>query len=79
MRIRRLARLHRKYRDHTMIPWWSWQDNLTLCWQHGRGPGCLVECGVWRGGMSAAMAELLGPGRRSYLFDSFEGLPPGRR
>jgi hypothetical protein len=26
--------------------------------------------------MSAAMAEILGPGRQSYLFDSFEGLPP---
>jgi O-methyltransferase len=59
-----------------MIPWWAWYDNLALCDQHARRPGCLVECGVWRGGMSAAMAELLGPGRRSYLFDSFEGLPP---
>ena len=36
--------------------------------------GDLVECGTWRGGMSAAMAEA-SPGRTSVLFDSFEGLP----
>jgi len=40
--------------------------------------GCVVECGVWRGGMSAGMAEVLGPGREYFLFDSFEGLPPAR-
>lgn len=44
-------------------------------------PGVLVECGVWRGGCSAAM--LLGQRerygeirRRVLLLDSFEGLPP---
>jgi O-methyltransferase len=75
-RARRFARLHRKYRAYTMVPARLWHDNLALCDRHARGPGCLVECGVWRGGMSAGMAEVLGPGRRSYLFDSFEGLPP---
>jgi O-methyltransferase len=73
---RRYASLHQKYRDYTMIPPRSWHDNLALCDLHAHKPGCLVECGVWRGGMSAAMAEILGPGRTSYLFDSFEGLPP---
>src|SRR5690606_10553053 len=34
-----------------------------------------VECGVWRGGMSAALASILGPERTYHLFDSFEGLP----
>ena len=38
--------------------------------------GCVVECGVWRGGMSAGMAEVLGSEREYFLFDSFEGLPP---
>lgn len=38
--------------------------------------GCIIECGVWRGGMSAAMAEIFGPSREYFLFDSFEGLPP---
>ena len=46
------------------------------CDQYGHAPGCIVECGVWRGGMSAGMAEVLGPGRSYCLFDSFEGLPP---
>jgi len=41
-------------------------------------PGDVVECGVWRGGMSAGMAMLLGSGRKYYLFDSFEGLPPAK-
>ena len=38
-------------------------------------PGAIVECGVWRGGMCAALAGLLGPERAYYLLDSFEGLP----
>ena len=38
-------------------------------------PGDIVECGVWRGGMMAGMAELLGIKRTYHLFDSFEGLP----
>jgi len=43
-------------------------------------PGQLVECGVWRGGTGFLMADLLRnaavPGRKVWLFDSFEGMPP---
>jgi O-methyltransferase len=43
-------------------------------------PGDFVECGVWRGGASFLMAELLRQAgvldRRVWLFDSFDGLPP---
>jgi O-methyltransferase len=42
-------------------------------------PGDVVECGVWRGGSSFLMAELLearGDDRTVWMFDSFEGLPP---
>jgi O-methyltransferase len=42
-------------------------------------PGAIVECGVWKGGAVALMAEAhkqSGPPRRSlHLFDSFRGLP----
>lgn len=40
--------------------------------------GAFVECGVWKGGCAAVMAfiaEKAGSGRRTWLFDSFEGLP----
>jgi len=40
--------------------------------------GSFVECGVWRGGCSAVMAvaaKKFGRGRKSWLFDSFEGMP----
>src|SRR5205814_7704797 len=42
--------------------------------------GSFVECGVWRGGASFLMAELLKQAdvheRKVRLFDSFEGIPP---
>lgn len=40
--------------------------------------GCLVECGVARGGCSALMAMVAAEyksNRKTWLFDSFEGLP----
>ena len=40
--------------------------------------GDVVECGVWRGGMSAGLARVLGNNRKYYLFDSFEGLPAAK-
>lgn len=46
-------------------------------------PGSFVECGVWRGGASFLIAELLRQAevtdRKVWLFDSFEGLPPPER
>lgn len=49
---------------------------------HNEIPGSFVECGVWRGGSSMAMALTLlsqnVPPRDIYLFDTFEGMtPPG--
>jgi len=44
-------------------------------------PGAFVECGAWKGGAAAVMAAVAragGRGRRTWVFDSFEGLPePG--
>lgn len=43
-------------------------------------PGDFVECGVWRGGSSMLMAELLhrydDKNRKLYLYDTYEGMPP---
>jgi len=69
------ASLFKKYRQYTMVPLPTFSDNLALIEKHvGKGNGIVVECGVWRGGMSAAMAEIL-PKKKFFLFDSFEGLP----
>jgi O-methyltransferase len=50
-------------------------DNLMLAETVRSLDGDVVECGVWKGGMAAGIAELLGPERKYYLFDSFDGLP----
>ena len=55
---------------------WDFWRNMLVVDQRRHVQGCVVECGVWRGGMSAGMAEVLGPVREYFLFDSFEGLPP---
>jgi O-methyltransferase len=52
--------------------------NLDLCNVNRNISGDYVECGTWRGGMSAAVAEVLGKKRQFHLFDSFEGLPPAK-
>jgi O-methyltransferase len=72
----RAARLYARYREFTMVSPPEFADTLALCAEYGWQPGLVVECGVWRGGMIAAMAEVLGPAHAYYLFDSFEGLPP---
>jgi O-methyltransferase len=68
----------RKYRGNTMVQEAKFVRNLELVHGFKHIRGCVVECGVWRGGMSAAMAEVLGSDRQYFLFDSFEGLPPAR-
>lgn len=65
-----------RFREFTMIPEHLYTDNLRLASLVRNIPGEVVECGVWRGGMSAGIATLLGDSRRYWLFDSFEGLPP---
>jgi O-methyltransferase len=60
--------------DLTIVRRRAFIDNVALTRRGGLVRGDLVECGTWRGGMSAAMAWAV-PGRHSVLFDSFEGLP----
>jgi len=74
-RLRRYRQIYGRFRPYTMVPWGDFAINLELAEEIRCVPGTIVECGVWRGGMSAAIAKVLGPTRSYYLFDSFEGLP----
>lgn len=80
MELRRKFRpLYSKYKDYSMIPEVLFMDNLKLAERVLDIPGAIVECGTWRGGMIAGIADLLNrtdSSRIYYLFDSFEGLPP---
>ena len=49
--------------------------NLHLAKRVANVEGAVIECGTWRGGMIAGIADVLGPERHYYLCDSFEGLP----
>jgi O-methyltransferase len=69
--------LHMKYESYTMVPKDIFFSNLELVSSFSSINGSIVECGVWRGGMIAAMCEIL-KGRESILFDSFEGLPEAK-
>lgn len=67
--------IYRRYRTFTMIDGPSYVRNLKIAHRFRHISGCVVECGVWRGGMIAGIADVLGPDRKYFLFDSFEGLP----
>ena len=69
---RRLEQLYRKYKDKTMLQREQYVRNLALV-QSVTAHGCVIECGVWKGGTIAGMAEVLGPDREYFLFDSFQG------
>jgi len=70
--------IYHKYKEFTMIGKDDCVQCLSLISKFTDVKGVVVECGVWRGGMSAAMADVLGKERKYYLFDSFEGLPPAK-
>jgi O-methyltransferase len=67
--------LYNRYKDFTMMDKVLFCANLELCERFINVEGEYAECGVWRGGMSAAIAEIIGNNRKLNLFDSFEGLP----
>lgn len=70
--------LFNKYKSYTMIPEETFITNLELCSRFLSVEGDIVECGVWRGGMIAAITELTELKKQAHLFDSFEGLPPAK-
>lgn len=71
----KLEFVYNKFRDFTMIDKLFFFDNLILSNSINSIDGCIVECGVWRGGMIAAAYEYSNKKRNCILFDSFEGLP----
>jgi O-methyltransferase len=74
----RYRKIHSKYSHFTMVPRLSYTANLRLAASLKRIPGDIVECGTWRGGMIAGIADILGPERCYRLFDSYEGMPPAK-
>ncbi|GAL67635.1 TylF/MycF/NovP-related O-methyltransferase [Jejuia pallidilutea] len=70
--------VYEKYKVFTMIPLGTYTDNLLLCDSFNEVDGCIVECGVWRGGMIAGIYEYSQKKRKCILFDSFEGLPDAK-
>lgn len=70
--------VYAKYKDFTMIPENIYVGNIILSEKFIGVKGCIVECGVWRGGMSAGIAQIMGENRTYFLFDSFEGLPDAK-
>lgn len=69
--------IFKKYEAYTMVPERLYIANLRLANDFSHVEGCIVECGVWRGGMIAGIAEILND-RMFYLFDSFQGLPEAK-
>lgn len=77
-RWRSFRKVHFEFQAYTMIPENYFIKNLLIADDQRAVQGCVVECGVWRGGMSAGMARVLGTDRDYYLFDGFQGMPPAR-
>lgn len=67
-----------KFKRFTLCNEQVFAANIELAARVSDVPGCVVECGVWRGGMVAGIAEVLGNDRRYYLLDSFKGLQPAK-
>ncbi len=72
---RSLFAVYDKYAAFTMVQPSDYVINLQLAETVRAIDGAVVECGVWRGGMIAGIAEILGDSREYVLCDSFQGLP----
>lgn len=72
--------LYKKYAQRSMVPWSGLYTSFKAVRYAAEAgiEGALVECGVWKGGCSAIMAETLrvhgGADRPIYLYDTFEGM-----
>ena len=73
-------KLYKKYAGVSMVPWQGMHDAYQAALYIARNleEGDVVECGVWRGGVSALMYETISEYRKSsvkfWLFDTYEGM-----
>lgn len=77
-KFRKYYPVYCRFKKFSMVTQWNYEKNLFLADRFRHVTGAVVECGVWRGGMSAGMAAVLGDSREYYLFDSFQGLPSAK-
>ena len=70
--------VHKKFLEFSMVLRRDYIDCLKLVSKFKDINGSVIECGVWRGGMIAGIAEVMGKERHYHLFDSFEGLPDAK-
>ncbi len=76
--------IYQRNRVNTMVPWSGAYASFLGAKYVARNDvqGSVVECGVWKGGCSALLAETIQTfgvdDKTVYLFDTFEGMPePG--
>ncbi len=74
-----LFEIFEKFKPFTMCQEYKYLRNLKLVEKFRNIPGCVVECGTWKGGMIGGIATLLNKVNKNYyLFDSYEGLPEAK-
>ncbi len=73
--------IYKKYCNESMVPWQGMHDAFDAAKYvtQSKINGDIVECGVWRGGVSALMKDVIckhevGDTRKFWLFDTFEGM-----
>jgi len=70
--------LVRAVQGHTMVD----PERLRVLWNLGHRmaghsiAGDFVECGSYKGGSAAVLRAAMGLGRRLWIYDSFQGMPP---
>jgi O-methyltransferase len=69
---------HHRFRNYTMIKSVNYVNTLRLAKRSSAIEGCVVQCGVWKGGLAAGLVSVLGTKREYFLYDSFAGLPKAK-
>lgn len=77
----RFPPLYKKYCDESMVAWQGMHDafDAAAYITESNIEGDVVECGVWRGGVSGLMKDVVyanegSSERKFWLFDTFEGM-----